>query len=52
MVDDVNKMLINLRIICNYIIDSFDKRDILPEEEVNNLGTGYMEVDVDGNQVK
>ena len=43
MVDDTNIMLNRLRIICNYIRDAFGKRDILPEEAVHNLGTGYTE---------
>ena len=43
MVDDANITLTSWRIICNYIIDEFGKRDILPEEAVHNLGTGYMQ---------
>ena len=42
MVDDANMMLTSLRMICNYIRYAFGKRDILPEEEVHNLRTGYM----------
>ena len=42
MVDDANITLTRWRIICNYIRDAFGKRDILPEEAVHNLGTGYM----------
>ena len=42
MVDDANMMLTSLRIICNYIRYAFGKRDILSEEAVHNLGTGYM----------
>ena len=42
MVDDANMMLTSLRIIFNYIIDTFGKNDILYEEAVHNLGTGYM----------
>ena len=45
MVDDANVTLTNLRIICNYIRDAFGKRAILSEEEVHNLGTGYMEAE-------
>ena len=45
MVDDNNITLTSLRIICNYIRDSFGKRAILPEEAVHNLGTGYMEAE-------
>ena len=45
MVDDANMMLTSLRIICNYKIDTFGKRDILPEEAVHNLGKGYMVVE-------
>ena len=44
MVDDDDRMLTSLSIICNYIRDALWKRDILPEEAVHNLGTGYMEV--------
>ena len=43
MVDDANITLNSWRIICNYIRDAFGKRAILPEEEVHNSGTGYME---------
>ena len=43
MIDDTNITLTSLRIICNYIRDAFGKRAILPEEAVNNLGSGYME---------
>ena len=45
MFDDANITLTSLIIICNYIRDSFWKCDILPEEEVHNLGTGYMEAE-------
>ena len=43
IVDDPNRMLTSLIIICNYIRAAFGKRAILPEEAVHNLGTGYME---------
>ena len=43
VIDDTNITLTSLRIICNYIRDAFGKRAILPEEAVNNLGSGYME---------
>ena len=43
MVDDAKIMLTILRIICNYIRDSFWKRAILPEEAVHNLETGCIE---------
>ena len=42
MVDDANITLTSLIIIYNYIRDAFRKRDILPEEAVHNLGTGYI----------
>ena len=42
MVDDSNINLTSLRIICNYIRDTFGKRAILPES-AHNLGTGYIE---------
>ena len=42
MVDDANINLTKFRIICNYIRDAFGKSDILTEEAVKNLGTGYM----------
>ena len=45
MVDDSNINLTSLRIICNYIRDTFGKSAILPEEAVHNLGTGYMGVE-------
>ena len=45
MVYDFNIMLTIWIIICNYIRDAFGKRAILPEEEVQNLGTGYMEAE-------
>ena len=45
MVDDSNITLNILIIICNYIRYAFGKRAILPEEAVNNLGTGYMEAE-------
>ena len=45
MVDGANIILTSLRIICNYIIYTFWKRVILPEEEVYNLGTDYMEAE-------
>ena len=45
MVDDSNIMLTSLRIICNYIRYSFEKRAILPEEAVHNSLTGYMEAE-------
>ena len=45
MVDDANIMLTSLRIIYNYIRDAFGKRVFLPEEEVHNLGTGYIDAE-------
>ena len=45
MVDDTNITLTILRIICIYIRDEFGNRDILPEEAVQSLGTGYMEAE-------
>ena len=45
MVDYANITLTGLRIIYNYIIDAFGKRDILTEEAVYNVGTGYMEAE-------
>ena len=45
MVDDANITLTSLIIICNYLRDAFGKRAILPEESVQNLGTGYMEAE-------
>ena len=45
MVDYANIMLTRLIIICNHIRYAFGKRDILPEEAVQNLGTGYMEAE-------
>ena len=42
VVDAANIMLTILRIIFNYIRDTFEKRANLPEEAVHNLGTGYM----------
>ena len=45
MVDYSNLTLTSLIIICNYIRDEFWKRAILPEESVDNLGTGYMEAE-------
>ena len=42
MVEDANIILTCLSIICNNRRYAFEKRDILPEEEVHNLGTGYM----------
>ena len=45
MVGDANIMLTRLRIICNYIIYAFGKRDISPQEAVHNLGRGYMEAE-------
>ena len=45
MVDDANIMMTRLRIIYIYIRDSFGKRNILPEEAVHNLGTGYVEAE-------
>ena len=38
-------MIITLRIIWNGIRDTFEKHDVLPQEEVHNLGTGYMELE-------
>ena len=38
-------MLNSLIIICNDIRYEFGKCDILPEEAVHNLGTGYMGVE-------
>ena len=43
VVDDANIILTSLRMICNYIIDAFGKRDVLPEEAVHTLVTGHME---------
>ena len=43
VVDDANITLDILRILCNDIRDAFWKRAILPEEAVQDLGTGYME---------
>ena len=37
MVDEANIILTSLILICNYIRDSFGKRDILPEEAEHNL---------------
>ena len=45
MFDDENITLTSLRIVWNNKRDAFGKRDILPEEEVHNLGTGYMEAE-------
>ena len=45
MVDYANINLTSLRIICNYIRVAFGKKPILPEEAVQNLGTGYMEAE-------
>ena len=45
MVDDSNITLTSFRIICYYIKHLFVKRAILPEEAVQNLGTGYMEAE-------
>ena len=45
MVDDANIMLTSLKIICNYIRDSFRKFWCLPKEAVHNLRTGYMKAD-------
>ena len=45
MVNDYNITITSLIIICNYIRDAFGKRAILPKEVVQNLGTGYMEVE-------
>ena len=45
MVDDSNITLTRLRIICNYTRYSFGKLPILPEEAVQNLVIGYMEVE-------
>ena len=45
MVSDANIMLTGLIIICNYIRYSFGKRTIWPEEEVNNLVSGYMKAE-------
>ena len=45
MIDDVNIIMTSLRIICNYIRYAFGKCDILPEEAVHHLGTGYMEAE-------
>ena len=41
--DDSKIIIISLRIIWNDIRDTFGKHDILPQEAVHNLGTGYME---------
>ena len=43
IVDDSNRTLTSLRIICNYIRYAFGKHAILPKKEVSNLVTGYME---------
>ena len=43
MVDDANITLTSWETICNYIRYTFGKHDILPEEAVHNLGTGYMQ---------
>ena len=43
MVDYSDITLNRWRIIYNYIRDAFGKRDILPEEAVHNLATGYMQ---------
>ena len=43
MVEYANMISTNLIIIYTYIRYALGKYDILPEEEVNNLGTGYME---------
>ena len=45
MTDDANIVINILRILYNYIRDTFGKRDILPEEAVQNLGTCYMEAE-------
>ena len=45
MVEDTNIIMTILIIICNYIRGAFGKRDILPEDAVQNLGTGYMEAE-------
>ena len=45
MVDDANITLHISRITCNYTRYTFGKHDILPEEAVQNLGTGYMEAE-------
>ena len=42
MVEDSNIFLTCLRIICNYRRYAFGRRVTLSEEEVHNLGTGYM----------
>ena len=42
MVDDTNITMTSLIIICNCIRDPFEKRVILPEEAVKNLGTGLI----------
>ena len=42
-VDNSNITTTSLIIICNYIRDAFGKRAILHDEEVQNLGTGYIE---------
>ena len=45
MVDDSNIINTSVIIICNYIRGTFGHRDILPQEAVHNLGTGYMEAE-------
>ena len=45
MVDAANIILTSLRIICNYTRYAFGECDILPEEAVHNLVTGYMEAE-------
>ena len=43
VVDDSKTTMTILRIICNYIIDTFGKCSILPEEAMHNIGKGCME---------
>ena len=45
MVDDSNIINTSVIIICNYIRGTFVHRDILTQEAVHNLGTGYMEAE-------
>ena len=45
MVDDTNITMTRLRMIFNYIRDSFGRRVILPEEAVHNLVTENMEAE-------
>ena len=52
MGNHVNIILTRLIIICNYIRYATGKRDILPEEAVHNLVTGYMEADYEHTNMK